>query len=93
VCGPTTLLDALTRATRSGFVPGLADLPPGLNRLLRLLAGYVGALAEVDPMNRAFLLLWAEAATSAERDAGARPGGRRLRVAVVDQWRRAPAAG
>jgi AcrR family transcriptional regulator len=60
------LLDALARATQTGFVPGLADLPPGLDRLLRLLAGYVGALAEVGPMNRAFLLLWAEAATSAE---------------------------
>jgi AcrR family transcriptional regulator len=60
------LLDALARATQSGFVPGLAGLPPGLDRLLRLLGGYVGALAEVGPMNRAFLLLWAEAATSAE---------------------------
>jgi AcrR family transcriptional regulator len=136
------LLDALARATQTGFVPGLADLPPGLDRLLRLLAGYVGALAEVGPMNRAFLLLWAEAATSAElaptfreRDEGFRADLRadvaagiadgtvrpdagpddvavavvgqlrgiglqrvldpaavdvgRLRVAVVDQWRRA----
>lgn len=60
------LLDALARATQAGFVPGLADLPPGLDRLLRLLDGYVGALAGVGPMNRAFLLLWAEAATSDE---------------------------
>jgi AcrR family transcriptional regulator len=60
------LLDALARATQAGFVPGLAGLPPGLDRLLRLLGGYVGALADVGPMNRAFLLLWAEAATSAE---------------------------
>jgi AcrR family transcriptional regulator len=60
------LLERLARATQTGFVPGLADLPPGLDRLLCLINGYLGALGEVGVMNRAFLLLWAEAATATE---------------------------
>ncbi|BBG02688.1 MULTISPECIES: TetR/AcrR family transcriptional regulator [Pseudonocardia] len=60
------LLDALARATQSGFVPGLADTAPGLERLLLLVRGYVGALGDLGPMNRAFLLLWAEAVTDPE---------------------------
>src|SRR6185312_13295349 len=54
-----TLIERLARATQTGFVPGLADLPPGLDRLLRLIGGYVSALAELGVLNRAFLLLWA----------------------------------
>ena len=60
------MLEALARATQTGFVPGLADLPPGLERLLRLIDGYIGALDGIGLMNRAFLLLWAEAATAPE---------------------------
>jgi len=60
------LLERLARTTQTGFVPGLDDLPPGRERLLRLVDGYVGALAEVGVSNRAFLLLWAEAATASE---------------------------
>ncbi|MGW3423229.1 TetR/AcrR family transcriptional regulator [Streptomyces phaeochromogenes] len=60
------LLERLARATQAGFVPGLGDLPPGLDRLLRLIDGYIGALGDVGTMNRAFLLLWAEAATASE---------------------------
>jgi AcrR family transcriptional regulator len=60
------LLERLARATQTGFVPGLAGLPPGLDRLLRLVDGYVSALAELGVLNRAFLLLWAEAATASE---------------------------
>ncbi|MEU9900948.1 TetR/AcrR family transcriptional regulator [Streptomyces phaeochromogenes] len=60
------LLERLARATQAGFVPGLAGLPPGLDRLLRLIDGYIGALGDVGTMNRAFLLLWAEAATASE---------------------------
>jgi AcrR family transcriptional regulator len=60
------MLEALARATQAGFVPGLADLPPGLERMLRLIDGYIGALDGIGPMNRAFLLLWAEAATAPE---------------------------
>jgi len=60
------LLERLARATQVGFVPGLGDLPPGLDRLLRLIDGYIGALGDVGTMNRAFLLLWAEAATASE---------------------------
>jgi AcrR family transcriptional regulator len=58
------LLERLARATQSGFVPGLADLPPGLGRLLALVDGYIGALGDVAVLHRAFLLLWAEAATA-----------------------------
>jgi transcriptional regulator BetI-like protein len=54
------------RATQAGFVPGLGGLPADLDRLLRLIDGYVSALAELGVLNRAFLLLWAEAATASE---------------------------
>jgi AcrR family transcriptional regulator len=60
------LLERLARATQSGFVPGLDGLPPGLDRLLRLIDGYIAALGQLGMMNRAFLLLWAEAATAQE---------------------------
>jgi AcrR family transcriptional regulator len=60
------LLERLARETQAGFVPGLEGLPPGLDRLLRLIDGYVGALGGVGIMHRAFLLLWAEAATASE---------------------------
>ena len=60
------LLQRLARATQSGFVPGLDGMPPGLDRLLRLIDGYIGALGQLRMANRAFLLLWAEAATSAD---------------------------
>jgi AcrR family transcriptional regulator len=58
------LLERLARATQSGFVSGLDGMPPGLDRLLRLIDGYIGALSPMRMMNRAFLLLWAEAATA-----------------------------
>jgi AcrR family transcriptional regulator len=58
------LLQRLARATQSGFVPGLDGMPPGLDRLLRLIDGYIGALGQLRMRNRAFLLLWAEAATA-----------------------------
>jgi AcrR family transcriptional regulator len=60
------LVEALARATQAGFVPGLADMAPGPERLLRLVEGYVAGLEGIGPMNRAFLLLWAEAATASE---------------------------
>jgi AcrR family transcriptional regulator len=60
------LLERLARTTQTGFVPGLDDLPPGRDRLLRLIDGYLGALGEIGVLNRAFLLLWAEAATASE---------------------------
>jgi AcrR family transcriptional regulator len=60
------LLMRLAHATQSGFVPGLGGLPPGLDRLLRLIDGYIGALGQLRMPNRAFLLLWAEAATAAD---------------------------
>ena len=59
------LIDALARASQVGFVPGV-DLSPGLERLVFLVHGYVSALAHAGPLSRAFLLLWAEAATSSE---------------------------
>ena len=60
------LIERLARATQAGFVPGLGGLPPGLDRLLLLISGYVGALGPVGVMSRAFLLLWAEAPTDPE---------------------------
>ncbi|WP_328922721.1 TetR/AcrR family transcriptional regulator [Streptomyces griseoaurantiacus] len=59
------LVERLARAAQSGFVPGLADLPPGPDRLLRLIDGYLAQQTKHErPLNRAFLLLWMEAATS-----------------------------
>jgi AcrR family transcriptional regulator len=58
------LLQRLARATQTGFVPGLDGARPGLDRLLRLIDGYIGSLALLRMTNRAFLLLWAEAATA-----------------------------
>jgi AcrR family transcriptional regulator len=60
------LLQRLAHATQSGFVPGMGGLPPGLERLLRLVDGYIGALGQLRMANRAFLLLWAEAATASD---------------------------
>jgi AcrR family transcriptional regulator len=60
------LLQRLAHATQSGFVPGLEGVPPGLDRLLRLVDGYIGALGQLRMPNRAFLLLWAEAATASD---------------------------
>jgi AcrR family transcriptional regulator len=73
------LVEALTRSVQAGFVPGLGDLPPGLDRLVRLVDGYVRELAHLDVAGRAYLLLWAESAVApelarvfAERDASFR---------------------
>jgi AcrR family transcriptional regulator len=60
------LLQRLAHATQTGFVPGLGGLPAGIDRLLRLIDGYIGSLGQLKMMNRAFLLLWAEAATTSE---------------------------
>ncbi|MGW3965088.1 TetR/AcrR family transcriptional regulator [Amycolatopsis sp. NPDC005003] len=64
--GKQALVERLARATQAGFVPGLEDLPPGLDRLLRLVDGYLGELGRIGVFNQAFLLLWAEAATQPE---------------------------
>lgn len=61
--GKQALVERLARATQAGFVPGVEDLPPGLDRLLRLIDGYLGELSRISVFNQAFLLLWAEAAT------------------------------
>ncbi|MGP2441601.1 TetR/AcrR family transcriptional regulator [Streptomyces sp. JW3] len=58
------LVARLARTAQAGFVPGLDGLPPGLDRLLRLIDGYVGQLGRMSVLNRVFLLLWAEAATA-----------------------------
>jgi AcrR family transcriptional regulator len=60
------LLQRLAHAAQSGFVPGLDGVPPGLDRLLRVIDGYIAALGQLRMPSRAFLLLWAEAATAAD---------------------------
>src|ERR1044072_7267529 len=55
------VLERLAHATQGGCVPGLDGLPPGVDRVLRLIDGYVGALGQAGVAHRAFLLLWAEA--------------------------------
>ncbi|WP_409461674.1 TetR/AcrR family transcriptional regulator [Amycolatopsis sp. GA6-003] len=64
--GKKALLEQLARTTQTDFVPGLADLPPGLDRLLRLIDGYLAQLSEPDVRSRAFLVLWAESMTTPE---------------------------
>ncbi|WP_329060251.1 TetR/AcrR family transcriptional regulator [Amycolatopsis sp. NBC_01480] len=61
--GKQALVERLARATQTAFVPGLDEVPPGPDRLLRLVDGYLGELARIGVFNQAFLLLWAEAAT------------------------------
>ncbi|MFD2419511.1 TetR/AcrR family transcriptional regulator [Amycolatopsis pigmentata] len=60
------LLDALAKSSQSGFVPSVGDMPPGLERLILLIEGYVSELGRDGITGRAFLLLWAEAATAPE---------------------------
>jgi AcrR family transcriptional regulator len=60
------LLDALAKSSQSGFVPGVGDMPPGLEHLVLLTGGYVSELGRDGDASRAFLLLWAEAATASE---------------------------
>ncbi|MCS7478484.1 TetR/AcrR family transcriptional regulator [Umezawaea endophytica] len=60
------LVEALAHATQTGFVPGIDRIAPGLERLLAVVERYIGALGGVTVINRAFLLLWAEAATAPE---------------------------
>ncbi|MCX4238621.1 TetR/AcrR family transcriptional regulator [Streptomyces sp. NPDC020707] len=60
------LVERLARSAQAGFVPGLKDLPPGLDRLLRLIDGYIGGLGRMNVLNRVFLQLWTEAATTPE---------------------------
>ncbi|MFC3996226.1 TetR/AcrR family transcriptional regulator [Nocardiopsis sediminis] len=66
------LLDALAKSSQSGFVAGVGDLPPGLDRLVFLIEGYIRELGRDGVAGRAFLLLWAEAATATELSAGFR---------------------
>ncbi|MEV4048465.1 TetR/AcrR family transcriptional regulator [Streptomyces sp. NPDC049744] len=58
------LVERLAHTAQAGFVPGLNGLSPGLDRLLRLIDGYVSELGRMSVLNRVFLLLWAEAATA-----------------------------
>ena len=73
------LVDALARRVQAGYVTGLDAMAPGLERLLALVEGYVALLSDATDANRAFLLLWVEAASApeltpifVERDAGFR---------------------
>ncbi|MFF0345202.1 TetR family transcriptional regulator C-terminal domain-containing protein [Kribbella sp. NPDC004875] len=60
------MIDALARALQEGFVPGPAEKPPGLDRLLALIDGYLGALAHSSTSGHAFLLLWSGAVTDTQ---------------------------
>lgn len=58
------LVEALVTASQAGFVPGLDGLDPGLDRLLALVEGYLGAVGGIGSLSRAFLVLWAESVAS-----------------------------
>ncbi|NSL43849.1 TetR/AcrR family transcriptional regulator [Streptomyces sp. 8P21H-1] len=57
------LVEHLARSAQAGFVPGLEGVPPGLDRLLRLIDGYIGELGRMGVLNRVFLRLWTESAS------------------------------
>ncbi len=54
------LVEALVKASQAGFVPGVDDVAPGLERVLVLVEGYLGAVGGIGSLSRAFLVLWAE---------------------------------
>ena len=87
------LVDALSRAIQGGFVPGLEEMPPGLERLLALVDGYLHALTGLGTANRAFLLLWAEAATASELAATFRERDRGFRADLREDVEAGVAAG
>ena len=60
------LVEALVKASQTGFVPDLAGRGPGLDRLLDIVEGYLRAVAGAGVLSRAFLVLWAESVASAE---------------------------
>lgn len=60
------LLDALVRDAQAALAPGLEAEPPGLGRLVRLVAAYVGAIEANSTRGRSFLVLWADAASGGE---------------------------
>lgn len=60
------LLEQLARTTQIGFLPGLSEVPAGLERLLRLIDGYIEQLDQVGVLHHAFLALWADAASHPE---------------------------
>ncbi|MBP2322127.1 AcrR family transcriptional regulator [Kibdelosporangium banguiense] len=78
------LLDALAKSSQSGFVPGVVTMSPGLERLLALVEGYVAELGRDSVASRAFLLLWAEAATAAELSASFRERDEAFRADLRD---------
>lgn len=60
------LLEVLARTAQSQFAPQVDHLPPGLEQLLLLIDRYVVSITADGGHGRAFLLLWAEAATLPE---------------------------
>lgn len=58
------LVDAVARQAQDGLTAELAGLPPGLERLLRLVEEHLAPLAGAGDRWAAFLLLWAAAPTS-----------------------------
>ncbi|GAA4847699.1 TetR/AcrR family transcriptional regulator [Actinomycetospora corticicola] len=54
------LVEALVKASQAGFVPGVDEVEPGLERVLVLVEGYLGAVGGIGSLSRAFLVLWAE---------------------------------
>lgn len=57
----TALIEAVARRAQVGFVRDLEDLPPGRDRFLQLVDGYLAALEDTSPRRQAFVLLWAQA--------------------------------
>ncbi|MDL5156258.1 TetR/AcrR family transcriptional regulator [Actinomycetospora termitidis] len=60
------LVEALVTASQAGFVPGVDEFAPGRERLLVLVERYLGAVARIGSLSRAFLVLWAESVADAD---------------------------
>lgn len=76
------LVEKLTREAQSGFVPALDAWPPGLERLLVRIEGYLEALGGSRHRWHAFVRLWTESTADPELAAIMRERDERFRADV-----------
>lgn len=77
------LLEALADGVQRRMVPQTAGAPPGLDRLLRFVAGYLESLEAMDVAQRAFLLMWTGTLAAPELVAGFRRRDRLFREHIA----------
>jgi AcrR family transcriptional regulator len=77
------LLEALADDVQRRMVPQTADSAPGLDRLLRFIAGYLESLEAMDVSQHAFLQMWAGALATPELTDGFRRRDRLFREQIA----------